>query len=193
MSQRTCSIESCGRPHKARGWCGTHYLRWRVNGDVAVNTPVAKMHRSPDEAFAANTEPHENGCLIWTGGITQRGYGAITVKGKTVLVHRFAWERVYGAIPEGMVIDHICWVPECVNIHHLRLATPSQNSRSRQGHDAKSSTKIRNVYKRGDRWRVILVKHGQRYYFGTFGDKEEAAAVAERARLELYGAWAGKG
>jgi hypothetical protein len=30
---RTCSIDGCNRTHKARGWCGTHYLRWRNHGD----------------------------------------------------------------------------------------------------------------------------------------------------------------
>lgn len=28
MGQRTCSINGCGRPHDARGYCGAHYLRW---------------------------------------------------------------------------------------------------------------------------------------------------------------------
>lgn len=31
---KTCSIEGCGRDGKlTRGWCGTHYKRWRVHGD----------------------------------------------------------------------------------------------------------------------------------------------------------------
>lgn len=30
---RVCSIEGCGRPHEARGWCRPHYWRWSVYGD----------------------------------------------------------------------------------------------------------------------------------------------------------------
>jgi hypothetical protein len=30
----TCSIEGCDRPVLARGWCSTHYRRWRTTGAV---------------------------------------------------------------------------------------------------------------------------------------------------------------
>lgn len=30
---RTCSIDGCERPYKARGWCQLHYRRWLANGD----------------------------------------------------------------------------------------------------------------------------------------------------------------
>lgn len=33
MSERTCSIEGCDKPHEARGWCPAHYRRWRATGD----------------------------------------------------------------------------------------------------------------------------------------------------------------
>lgn len=28
MSDRTCSVDGCDKPHAARGWCDTHYRRW---------------------------------------------------------------------------------------------------------------------------------------------------------------------
>lgn len=33
---RECSIEGCVRPAKGRGWCGTHWLRWRKYGDPNI-------------------------------------------------------------------------------------------------------------------------------------------------------------
>lgn len=30
MGQRTCTIDGCERPHDARGYCRTHYTRWRL-------------------------------------------------------------------------------------------------------------------------------------------------------------------
>lgn len=33
MSERTCSIDGCAKPHEARGWCPAHYRRWRATGD----------------------------------------------------------------------------------------------------------------------------------------------------------------
>jgi hypothetical protein len=35
---RVCT--ACGRPAHARGWCVTHYARWRRGGDPQVDTPI---------------------------------------------------------------------------------------------------------------------------------------------------------
>jgi hypothetical protein len=37
-----CSIDNCGKPVRARGWCNTHYWRWHRHGDplsIARNAP----------------------------------------------------------------------------------------------------------------------------------------------------------
>lgn len=43
MAQSICSINGCERPRWARGWCNTHYIRWRKYGDplgVAMPKPI---------------------------------------------------------------------------------------------------------------------------------------------------------
>lgn len=45
--KRTCSIAGCERPHDARGWCGTHYERWRKHGDPNV---VLRLPKHSSEA-----------------------------------------------------------------------------------------------------------------------------------------------
>lgn len=42
MSERTCIIESCGKPVLARQWCSRHYDRWRKYGDPVAPTPPRK-------------------------------------------------------------------------------------------------------------------------------------------------------
>lgn len=32
MTERTCSIKGCGKPHRARGWCKKHYYEWYYEG-----------------------------------------------------------------------------------------------------------------------------------------------------------------
>ena len=36
MDKRTCSVEGCAKDAAARGWCMTHYVRWRKHGDPTV-------------------------------------------------------------------------------------------------------------------------------------------------------------
>lgn len=36
----TCTVPGCGRPLAARGWCLTHYRRWRRDGDPRPATPI---------------------------------------------------------------------------------------------------------------------------------------------------------
>lgn len=38
-----CSIAGCSKPHLARGWCSTHYARWRKHGDPLV-TVITRYH-----------------------------------------------------------------------------------------------------------------------------------------------------
>lgn len=33
MANRTCLIQDCENPVRARGWCNKHYIRWRTQGD----------------------------------------------------------------------------------------------------------------------------------------------------------------
>lgn len=40
MTPRLCSIEGCETTAIARGWCGMHYRRWRLNGDPNIVLPT---------------------------------------------------------------------------------------------------------------------------------------------------------
>lgn len=76
-----------------------------------------------------------SGCWLWTGAIDYDGYGAFTSatfrNGKYVQVraHRFAYETFRGVIPDGLVIDHLCRTPGCVNPDHLEPVTQAENHR----------------------------------------------------------------
>lgn len=194
-SPEQCSVDGCENPCVARGYCNGHYVRWKRSGDAGAD--LIAQHRSPDRnpeaAFAARTQI-EGECLIWTGWKDRDGYGAIRVAGKHLAAHRYAWERAHGPIPEGMMVDHICHNPGCVNVHHLRLATRAQNGANRKGLTRNGSASgVRNVQRSGKRWAVQIRHNGRRYRFGTYSTIDEARVAAERARAELFGDYAGLG
>jgi len=69
------------------------------------------------------------GCLLYTGYVRPDGYIQVRYKGKMTLIHRVAFQIVYGPIPKGMTVCHGCDVPHCVNPLHLFLGTHKDNMR----------------------------------------------------------------
>lgn len=125
-----CSITGCNNEVRSRGWCATHYMRWKNHGDP--NAIVVRRYKTPEEAFAARTE-WRGDCLVWVGGKNPNGYGSIRYKGTYVQVHRYAYEVEHGIIPKNRYIDHMCYNRLCVNVAHLRLVTSKQNRENSQG------------------------------------------------------------
>jgi hypothetical protein len=126
-----CSIEGCERRAKGRGWCGTHYERWRHRGTTDPYTPADRL------ADGLILQP--NGCLEWTGLTNDFGYGLIGsgISGKGIRTHRLAWTTVNGPIPDGLLVLHHCDNPPCCQMSptpgfpdgHLFLGTKLDNNR----------------------------------------------------------------
>lgn len=81
--------------------------------------------------FSKTSGIDENGCLIWSGAKKPSGYGNFYMLGRYETAHRAIWIIHNGEIPEGMYICHKCDNPQCVNIEHLFLGTPSDNQQDR--------------------------------------------------------------
>lgn len=67
-------------------------------------------------------------CWLWTGATDPNGYGRVKVDGRTLMVHRFAYESMRAEIPEGLHLDHLCRRPLCVNPDHLEPVTHRINT-----------------------------------------------------------------
>lgn len=178
MTSVSCAVDGCELPIIAKGYCGGHYQRVRKTGRPGAAQLQVK-YKDPEESFAARTE-WQGDHLIWTASTNGVGYGLIRT-GKTILAHRYSYIRTYGPIPEGIVIDHICHIPRCVNPEHLRAVTVKQNNE----HTTKPD---RGVYwdEAGRRW-VARVSHNYKLVYNrSFTTKSEAVEAARQARLEHY-------
>lgn len=81
----------------------------------------------------------ENGCWMWQGSTSSSGYPKIQMgrgKGEGPKdAHRVSYAVFNGEIPDGMVVDHLCYKEGgysnrlCINPEHLSLTTYSENQR----------------------------------------------------------------
>lgn len=67
----------------------------------------------------ARMEVSESGCWLWTGYRSRLGYGQIRYQNRAIGTHRLSYMLLVGPIPEGLVIDHLCRTPACINPAHL--------------------------------------------------------------------------
>ena len=68
-------------------------------------------------------------CIEWTGTIGADGYGKKWNNSKRnwVQAHRWVYEQEVGAIPDGLMIRHLCHNKKCVNPDHLEPGTMKEN------------------------------------------------------------------
>jgi hypothetical protein len=130
MNDGLCQC-GCGRKTRLapqnslqRGWIKDQPIRF-VRGHNSGAFPKLGLSNYREDAGT--------GCWLWQGSLNHDGYGVITISGKTVRVHRAVWERVYGQVPPGKELDHLCRNPRCVNPDHLEAVPPAVNTRRGRG------------------------------------------------------------
>lgn len=70
----------------------------------------------------------EGDCWTWQACL-RKGYGHFRGAGGVLwLAHRYAYEAMVGPIPGGLVLDHLCANPPCVNPEHLDPVPPRINT-----------------------------------------------------------------
>ena len=146
---------------------------------------------SPEDRFWRYVTKQPDGCWIWTGARTDRGYGQLFVGGRMVYAHRFAWELLVGPIPAGQKLGQWSCLPEpdrvCVNPAHLRLATSKQSCerRPRLRNNTSGATGV-CFDPRSGKWRAQVRHYRRAVFIGAFVSPEDAATAARDVRSALF-------
>ncbi len=123
--EKVCAVDGCDRLRAKREWCGMHYFRVMKHGSTDSPEKMERIVGVPirerfDRRWALDTE---SGCWLWQASLSESGYGRID-RG---YAHRVGYELYVGPVPDGLVLDHLCCVKQCVNPAHLEPITPGLN------------------------------------------------------------------
>lgn len=114
---RQCDVEDCVNADH-------HCNQYDEDSIFIINAQKLKKHTI-----------RQGDCLNWTGGYHGL-YGQTNFNGKCTTAHKMSYlihNRIY-EVDEGIQIAHSCNNPKCVEITHLREATPKENNADKKLH-----------------------------------------------------------
>jgi hypothetical protein len=153
------------------------------------------LHYDPDTGVFTNKVTRANAVGGEIAGYRHyaSGHWYITVDYKKYKAHRLAWLYYYGIWPEE--IDHINGNGTDNRITNLRECTHQQNGRNTKLRIDNTSGK-KGVYfdKKNRKYRAYIGINGKNRFIGSrFDTVEEAIAARNKAEIELFGEFRGRG
>ena len=81
------------------------------------------------KVIQANPDQPNESCWFWIGYCDRPGYGQVRWHGHRTSPHRVSYTQLIGLIPDGLELDHLCRVRNCVNPLHLEPVSHAENMR----------------------------------------------------------------
>jgi hypothetical protein len=150
----------------------------------------------PDVRFWAKVDKSGE-CWVWRGSLS-RGYGRLWLDGSFVQAHVWSWQLANGAVPHGLVLDHLCRNRACVNPAHLEPVTHRENLLRGETLAARNAAKTHcfaghelsadNLCNRRDGYRVCKICHRLREARYRAANPERHRAAVRRCRAKRVAA-----
>lgn len=186
-TNRICSIPDCGKKHVCRGFCASHYDRFRRNGDpLAGRTPKGYAIKYVHSTILKETGSE---CFPWPFAKTS-GYGMMNVDGKNIHAHRYVCIMAHGDPPtDKHEAAHECGNGNrgCVNPNHLSWKTSKENQQDRLRHGT-ATRGINNPRAKLSEGQVLEIfslrgTESQSETAGRFGVGQTTVSSIQRGRL----------
>lgn len=126
--------------------------RWIATPSELVTRAVLKRKPDPDFQYRFFSKVDfgfaEQDCWIWTGALSDEGYGNFTVGRHTVRAHRVAYLIEIGEPPaDRPFLDHVnCLGRFCINPKHLEPVDNEENTRRGRGTGKTPQRELRRGY-----------------------------------------------
>lgn len=80
--------------------------------------------------FEFEDRGYKTPCYIWKRHVCKKsGYGGVRRNSRRMAAHTWIYEMANGSVPDGLELDHLCRVRECVRPDHLEPVTSRINTR----------------------------------------------------------------
>jgi hypothetical protein len=70
----------------------------------------------------------DDACWLWSGGLSDKGYGRIKIRGVMMKSHKVSYLHFKGPIEDDLTVDHTCRLRPCIRPKHLVLVTRVRNT-----------------------------------------------------------------
>lgn len=115
----------CGKPVVSGRWLRGH----------AAHKLIRERNVWGPPKWGEQDRGHETLCWIWTGALSNKGFGTTRWRGKDWKAHRRSWIEARRELVAGLELDHLCGERSCVNPDHLEQIHHAENTR--RGRSAK--------------------------------------------------------
>lgn len=116
-----CSTTGCTKARRKHGMCSMHWSRLTRTGDAMVSRRIIGDIEARFWSKVTKTDT----CWLWTGFVSDTGYGIFSIGKRLMKAHHF----LVGRPPVGREWHHQCAVRRCVRPSHLLLVTRLEHRR----------------------------------------------------------------